>query len=59
MASQVDYIAKVLQDEFLWVTKEIDFEVKLSKILSQEPYKSYLGEVFEDLEGESEKLYDR
>lgn len=56
MASQVDYIAKVLQDEFLWVNKEIDFEVNVSKIISQEPYQSLLQEVYEDLEGEGEKF---
>jgi len=53
MASQIDYIAKILTNEFLWVNKEIGFDVNVSAILKQEPYKTYLEEVFEDLGGKS------
>jgi len=54
MASQIDYIAQILTGEFLWTNKTIDFEVNVADIIQQEPYKTYLQEVFEDLGGISE-----
>jgi len=51
MASQIDYIAQILTSEFLWVNKEIDFAINMATITQQEPYKTYLQDVFEDLGG--------
>ena len=51
MASQIDYIAKILTNEFLWINKEMEFEVNVAKSIKEEPYSSYLKEVFADLGG--------
>lgn len=56
MASQIDYIAKILQNELLWVTKEFDFEVDLKSIFKQQPFATYRQEIFEELEGVSDDL---
>jgi hypothetical protein len=56
MASQIDYIAKILKDELLWTTKEIDFEIDIRAIFKQEPFASYRKEIFEELGGMSEDL---
>ena len=53
MASQIDYIVKTLQDQSLWASTTFDFEINVSKIIKQEPYKSYIEDVFEDLGGVS------
>ncbi len=56
MASQIDYIAKVLQDELFWTTTEIDFNFSVGSVMRQEPYKTYLQEVFEELGGVAKEL---